>query len=55
MNGNMIHVFRVFLLLLMAFQASLTKAQVSGVVIDSRSRKPLDYVNVFYEGKAWAR
>ena len=51
MNGNMIHVFRVFLLLLMAFQASLTKAQVSGVVIDSRSRKPLDYVNVFYEGK----
>lgn len=26
-------------------------AQVSGVVIDSRSRKPVDYANVYYEGK----
>jgi len=26
-------------------------AQVSGVVIDSRSRKPVDYANVFYQGK----
>ena len=26
-------------------------AQVSGQVIDSRSRKPVDYANVFYEGK----
>ncbi len=26
-------------------------AQVSGVVVDSRTRKPVDYANVYYEGK----
>lgn len=51
MNGNMMYVFRGFMLLFIVFYTSQTKAQVSGVVIDSRSRKPLDYVNVFYEGK----
>ena len=29
----------------------LSKAQVTGVVIDSRSRQPLDFVNVYYDGK----
>lgn len=28
-----------------------THAQVTGKVIDSKSREPLDYVNVYYEGK----
>ena len=37
-----------FIVMLFSFLA--TKAQVAGVVIDSRSRKPLDYVNVYYEG-----
>ena len=27
------------------------QAQVTGKVIDSKSREPLDYVNVYYEGK----
>ncbi len=30
---------------------SHSNAQVTGIVIDSRSRQPLDYVNVYYEGK----
>ena len=29
----------------------LVKAQVTGIVVDSRSRQPLDFVNVYYEGK----
>lgn len=29
---------------------TLVEAQVAGVVVDSRTRKPLDYVNVYYEG-----
>ncbi|MCH5175033.1 MAG: carboxypeptidase-like regulatory domain-containing protein [Prevotellaceae bacterium] len=38
-------------LLLLFFVASSLHAQVTGKVIDSKTREPLDYVNVFYEGK----
>ena len=31
--------------------AMWVKAQVTGIVVDSRSRQPLDFVNVYYEGK----
>ena len=41
-----------YLLSLYLFLAVIVaRAQVSGVVIDSRSRKPLDFVNVYYDGK----
>ena len=42
---------RICLLVLFVAGAQHLAAQVSGVVIDSRSRKPVDYANVFYEGK----
>lgn len=42
---------RICLLVLLVAGAQHLAAQVSGVVIDSRSRKPVDYANVFYEGK----
>ncbi len=44
-------VFRLFLIMTFFVMSHDAFSQVSGVVIDSRSRKPLDYVNVFYEGK----
>ena len=38
--------------LIIALLATLgVKAQVTGRVIDSKSREPLDYVNVYYDGK----
>ncbi|MDE5739061.1 MAG: carboxypeptidase-like regulatory domain-containing protein, partial [Bacteroidaceae bacterium] len=38
--------------LMMLVCAFLTmQAQVTGKVIDSKSREPLDYVNVYYDGK----
>jgi hypothetical protein len=37
---------------LLAFLVSMhVDAQVTGVVYDSKSRKPVDYVNVYYKGK----
>ena len=42
---------RICLIVLFVAGAQHLAAQVSGVVIDSRSRKPVDYANVFYEGK----
>ena len=48
----MIHYISKFLvLLIMLFTAYNAQAQVTGKVIDSKTREPLDYVNVFYEGK----
>ncbi len=35
----------------MLLTAHAASAQVTGRVIDARSRQPLDYVNVYYEGK----
>ena len=43
--------FRYITLLIILFAASAVQAQVTGKVIDSKTREPLDYVNVFYEGK----
>ena len=43
------HLLLCFLLPLLA--TVQTTAQVTGKVIDSKTREPLDYVNVFYEGK----
>lgn len=41
-----------YLLLLFTFIIStITYAQVTGKVIDSKTRKGIDYVNVYYEGK----
>ena len=34
----------------MLFLSLGAKAQVTGVVIDSKTRQPIDYVNVYYEG-----
>ena len=48
----MIHsVSKYLTLLILIFVASSAKAQVTGKVIDSKTREPIDYVNVFYEGK----
>lgn len=44
--------YKITLLLLLVFSFVIkVDAQVTGVVIDSRTRQPLDFVNVFYEGK----
>ncbi len=40
-----------FALLTLVFYSQISFAQVSGVVIDSRTRKPVDFANVYYEGK----
>ena len=42
---------RFFSFLLLFVLAMWVKAQVTGIVVDSRSRQPLDFVNVYYEGK----
>ena len=39
------------LLSLFTLTFSEALSQVTGVVYDSRSRQPLDYVNVYYDGK----
>lgn len=46
-------VLKQFIALLLFVMAGFTPvaAQVTGVVIDSKTRKPLDYVMVYYEGK----
>jgi len=44
--------FRFVSALLICFiSCNISFAQVSGVVIDSRTRKPVDFANVYYEGK----
>ncbi len=46
-------VFRMnrFLCIILLFVVSLVmRAQVTGVVVDSKTRQPLDYVNVYYQG-----
>jgi len=40
---------KLFLLSIFSLHALLTFAQVTGRVIDSKTRQPLDYVNVFYD------
>ncbi len=41
---------RIFLTILVLFSVNLCSiAQVAGVVIDSKTRKPLEYVNVYYD------
>ena len=41
-----------FLFVLFSFLFSTEAlAQVTGIVLDAKTRKPLDYVNVYYEGK----
>lgn len=40
------------LLSMLMFTLAL-KAQVAGTVIDSKTRKPLEFVNVYYEGKSY--
>ena len=42
---------RFFLLILNLFSTLFINAQVTGKVIDAKTRKPIDYVNVYYEGK----
>ena len=42
---------RYFLLILNLFFTLFINAQVTGKVIDAKTRKPIDYVNVYYEGK----
>ncbi len=42
---------KILLFLFLAMLPPALRAQVSGTVIDARSRKPLDYVNVYYDGK----
>ena len=37
-------------IIVMLFLSLGAKAQVTGVVIDSKTRQPIDYVNVYYEG-----
>ena len=39
------------LTLLLLAHATLSFSQVTGTVIDSKTREPLDYVNIYYEGK----
>ena len=39
------------LTLLLLAHATLSFSQVTGKVIDSKTREPLDYVNIYYEGK----
>ena len=41
--------FVLFSIFVLTFSEALS--QVTGVVYDSRSRQPLDYVNVYYDGK----
>jgi hypothetical protein len=44
--------FRILFLFVLQFLISeALMAQVTGQVIDARSRKPLDFVNVYYDGK----
>lgn len=38
-------------LLSLVFNLSSVHAQITGVVVDARTRKPMDYVNVYYNGK----
>jgi len=40
-----------FLTLILALISVTANAQVTGKVVDSKTRQPLDYVNVYYEGK----
>lgn len=40
---------RALLLLYILLFAAGVRAQVAGVVVDSRSRQPVDYVNIYYE------
>lgn len=40
-----------FLLFICMFCALAADAQVTGVVVDAKTRQPLDFVNVYYEGK----
>jgi len=42
---------RYFLLFFCTFFTLLANAQVTGKVIDSKTKKPIDYVNVYYDGK----
>ena len=42
---------RYFLLILNLLFTLFINAQVTGKVIDAKTRKPIDYVNVYYEGK----
>ncbi len=42
---------RIFFLLFYVISTVVSLAQVTGKVIDSKTRQPLDYVNVYYEGK----
>lgn len=44
------HFFLLFSIFLL--WSSNLLAQVTGIVVDSRSRQPLDFVNVYYEGKS---
>ncbi len=44
---------RLFLSTFIAFLAAQLMAQVTGVVIDSKTRKPLEFVNVYYDGKGY--
>ena len=41
--------FVLFSIFVLTFSDAMS--QVTGVVYDSRSRQPLDYVNVYYDGK----
>ncbi len=41
----------LFLFMFLFFAVSDVFAQVTGTVIDARSKKPVDYANVYYDGK----
>ena len=45
---------RTFLGILSLMLCLMVQAQVTGRVIDSKTREVLDYVNVYYEGKTRA-
>jgi len=44
---------RLFLTILTTLLTVQLMAQVTGVVIDSKTRKPLEFVNVYYDGRGY--